>query len=237
MLKITWDTYEYRRHLSKYGCKYSYEDKCWVSYHNEEIIDFCIQNNLKFENYDKNVVLDEKREVEQKNIRARQKAENYRNRAENYEKKWDNETISQHERDFLSLWEPIKVWHHSEWRHRKLLERCRNKMDRQMDYYKTSNELERKAEYWENKKYRTEEEKIERKERAKSHFERALELWRSKYKIWDEYIWRHCCWIIEKINNKSVIIKWNVSWAKMKMDIAYSKDFDLFLKQTQNEKV
>jgi len=233
MLKITWDTYSYRRHLVKYGCKFSYEDKCRLTHHNEEIIDFCILTWLWFENFEADFNLDEEWEVKQKNIRAKQKAEKYQERALNYEKKWDGEQLGQHERDFLVLAEPIKIWHHSEWRHRKLLERSRRKMDKQMEYYKQSDELERKARYWENKKYTTEEEKEKKKEQTKNHWQRALDLWKSRYKIWDMYIWRHCSWIIEKINNKSVIIKWNNSWQSLKMDIAYSKDFDLLLKETQ----
>jgi hypothetical protein len=56
-------------------------------------------------------------------------------------------------------------------------------MDKQMEYYKQSDELERKARYWENKKYTTEEEKEKKKEQTKNHWQRALDLWKSRYKI------------------------------------------------------
>lgn len=235
MLKITWDTYPLRRHLAIYWAKFSYEDKCYLSNHNEEIIDFCIKHELKFENYDKDMVLDEKWEIEQKNLRAKQKAEKYINRAKNYETKWDNEQLWQYERDFLVLAEPVKIWHHSEWRHRKLLERSRRKMDKQHEFYKKSNELEWKAKYREKKVYKTKEDKEIKRELLKIKVNRALELRRNKYKVGDQYIWRHYNWFIEKINNKSVIIKVNNSWWSLKININYSKDFDLYLKMANDE--
>jgi len=232
LIKITWNTYLHRRELSRFGCKFSYSDKVWVWSKTGGVIDFCNNNNLDFEDYEKDIVLDEKFEVEQKNIRARQKAERYNNRAMQLEQKAENTIPTQQERDFLSLGEPIKVWHHSEWRHRKLIDRVRRTYDKQHELYKKSEENERKAKYRENKIYRTEEDKKMKKELAKVRMEQALQLRRDKYKIWDEYIGRHCCWIIEKINNRTVVIKWEVTGQLMKMDIAYSKDFDLFLKQT-----
>jgi len=64
-----------------------------------------------------------------------------------------------------------------------LIEKSRRTADKQCELYKNSEEAERKAKYWENKKYSTEEEKEAKKEKVKNHRQRALELWRSKYKI------------------------------------------------------
>ena len=54
-------------------------------------------------------------------------------------------------REFLSLGEPIKVGHHSEKRHRALVERNWNRMEKSMELEEKAKEAERKAEYWENK--------------------------------------------------------------------------------------
>ncbi|MEG1973080.1 MAG: DUF3560 domain-containing protein, partial [Oscillospiraceae bacterium] len=58
---------------------------------------------------------------------------------------------SQEDREFLSLGEPIKVGHHSEKRHRALIERNWNRMGKSVEFAEKSKEMEQKAEYWENK--------------------------------------------------------------------------------------
>lgn len=83
---------------------------------------------------------------------AQRKAEKYRNSAENRMKKSDQfYEASQEGREFLSLGEPIKVGHHSEKRHRALLERNWNRMEKSVEMANKAEEAERKAEYWENK--------------------------------------------------------------------------------------
>ena len=83
---------------------------------------------------------------------AERKAEKYKNASRNQAKK-SNEyyQASQEGREFLSLGEPIKVGHHSEKRHRALIERNANRMDKCLEFDKKSEESARKAEYWENK--------------------------------------------------------------------------------------
>jgi len=54
-------------------------------------------------------------------------------------------------RDFLSLCEPIKVGHHSEKRHRALIERNHNRMSKSVEFDKKAKELEYRAEYWKGK--------------------------------------------------------------------------------------
>lgn len=83
---------------------------------------------------------------------AQRKAERYNNCSENNIAKSENSYKASLEgREFLSLGEPIKVGHHSEKRHRALIERNRNRMDKSMEFLGKSKEAEQKAEYWENK--------------------------------------------------------------------------------------
>ena len=54
-------------------------------------------------------------------------------------------------KDFLVMGEPIKVGHHSEKRHRALIDRNWNRMEKSVESFKKAEEAERKAEYWESK--------------------------------------------------------------------------------------
>lgn len=51
-------------------------------------------------------------------------------------------------KDFLALGEPIKIGHHSERRHRALIERNHNRMDKAVQESKKSEEYLSRAEYW-----------------------------------------------------------------------------------------
>ncbi len=83
---------------------------------------------------------------------AQRKAERYSNAARNYAtKSAERFKVSQEGKEFLSLGEPIKVGHHSEKRHRALIERNWNRMEKSMEFAKKAEKAESKAEYWENK--------------------------------------------------------------------------------------
>ena len=83
---------------------------------------------------------------------AERKAEKYSNAMTNSIKK-SNEKMNaaQEGREFLSLAEPIKIGHHSEGRHRALIERNNGRMEKSMEYYNKAEEQKQKAEYWEEK--------------------------------------------------------------------------------------
>jgi hypothetical protein len=83
---------------------------------------------------------------------AKQKAERYQNWAAAREKK-SNEyyEASQEGKDFLVLAEPIKIGHHSEKRHRALIDRNWNRMAKSVENSKIAEQHESKAEYWERK--------------------------------------------------------------------------------------
>lgn len=58
---------------------------------------------------------------------------------------------SQEGKEFLSLGEPIKVGHHSEKRHRALIERNWNRMGKAVEFSDKAAVHESKAEYWEKR--------------------------------------------------------------------------------------
>ena len=84
--------------------------------------------------------------------RAKAKAERYSTWAGSAVKK-SNEyyEASQEGRDFLALAEPIKVGHHSEKRHRALIDRNWNRMGKSVAMTEKAGEHMSKAEYWESK--------------------------------------------------------------------------------------
>lgn len=80
-------------------------------------------------------------------------------RAERYEKAAINSTNkstefwkkSNKDKDFLSLAEPIKVGHHSEKRHRRVIEQAQNNMRKSVEFADKVEEQKSKAEYWASK--------------------------------------------------------------------------------------
>lgn len=83
---------------------------------------------------------------------AKQKAERLERAAINADKKSDSYYRASNEgADFLALGEPIKVGHHSEKRHRALIERNSNRMSKCVEYSKKSETYENRAEYWAHK--------------------------------------------------------------------------------------
>ena len=84
--------------------------------------------------------------------RAKAKAERLNGAAGNAEKKSNSYWEKSHEgKDFLSLGEPIKVGHHSEHRHRALIERNHNRMSKAMELKDVAATYEQRAKYWESK--------------------------------------------------------------------------------------
>ena len=84
--------------------------------------------------------------------RAKAKAERYANwatAAENKSTAYYN--ASQEGRDFLSLGEPIKVGHHSEKKHRALIDRNWNRIGKMVEETKKAEAHESKADYWAKK--------------------------------------------------------------------------------------
>lgn len=81
--------------------------------------------------------------------RAANKAEKLEGYAANAEKRSEKYYLaSQEGKDFLSLGEPIKVGHHSERRHRKLIERNWERMGKSVAEDEKAKEYQRRAEYW-----------------------------------------------------------------------------------------
>lgn len=83
---------------------------------------------------------------------AQRKAERYANSVANHTARSEHYLNASNEgKEFLSLGEPIKVGHHSEKRHRALLDRNWKRMEKSVEYAEKAKVAESKAAYWENK--------------------------------------------------------------------------------------
>ena len=83
---------------------------------------------------------------------AKLKAERLQRASMNAEKKSNQYWNAANEgADFLALGEPIKIGHHSEKRHRALIERNHNRMNKAVEYSKISESYESMVGYWEAK--------------------------------------------------------------------------------------
>ncbi len=81
--------------------------------------------------------------------RAKMKAEKYENWADSAENKSTQYyEASQEGKDFLSLAEPIKIGHHSEKKHRALIDRNWARMGKSVEFADKAKEHENKAAYW-----------------------------------------------------------------------------------------
>ena len=83
---------------------------------------------------------------------AKKRAEKLQTASVNAEKKSNQYFEASNEgRDFLLLGEPIKVGHHSEKRHRALIERNWNRMSKAVEFSKIAESYESRVSYWESK--------------------------------------------------------------------------------------
>ncbi len=84
--------------------------------------------------------------------RAKAKSERYEKWAQSAETKSTQYYEASNEgRDFLSLAEPIKIGHHSEKRHRALIDRNWARMGKSVEFSEKAEAHESKAEYWARK--------------------------------------------------------------------------------------
>lgn len=83
---------------------------------------------------------------------AKRKAEKLTKSAELREAKSDEYWKAADEgKDFLVLAEPIKIGHHSEKRHRALIQRNHDRMNKSVELQKEAEKYEQRAEYWASK--------------------------------------------------------------------------------------
>ncbi len=119
--------------------KYGQEHECMVFNKVAEVFPFYYYSIVRADGYN----------VQE---RAKAKAERLASWAASAEKKSDQYWEASNEgADFLRLAEPIKIGHHSEKRHRALIERNHNRMDKAIEFDKKAKGYESRIDYWESK--------------------------------------------------------------------------------------
>jgi len=201
---ITWNTYMIRRDLKTFWYKLDKDNDWWVwNILNEDIEKIIKDNDLFLE------------EIEDKELPKLSKLDYNILYAKKRLTKWDNKYLkniteaettrmSEGEREFLSLWEPIKIGHHSEKRHRKLYDKIDRDFERRWQAYKEAEDAEDKKEYWEEKLKMLEAQKKGTWKNAKQRKEERIEFIKSKIKVWDKILYNRVECIILKINKKTI---------------------------------
>lgn len=83
---------------------------------------------------------------------AKRRAERHMKSSANAEKKSDQYYAKSNEHSaFLSLGEPIKIGHHSEKRHRRIIELAHNNMGKSVEFSNKAIDYKDKAAYWESR--------------------------------------------------------------------------------------
>ena len=83
---------------------------------------------------------------------AKKRAEKLQTASTNADKKSTEYWLkSNKDSGFLSLAEPIKVGHHSEGRHRRIIEQANNNMSKSVEFSDKAESYESRVSYWENK--------------------------------------------------------------------------------------
>ena len=151
---ITGNTYPHRRTMRAAGALFDRDEKGYIAAHdNQAARDAAGAAGLDVVEYD---ATDEQltpatgerlRQIRQE--KRDRYAERLRDRADAADRRANeaHNKISQGERDFLALAEPIKIGHHSERRHRKLIERYGNAMDKACTEAREAEKLRSKADW------------------------------------------------------------------------------------------
>jgi len=210
-----------RRDIKSAGGKWSKEDEGWlIKTITLELKEFLKSKGDVYIEEIEDKELPHMEKIDYQIARAEKKIEQWKNRKSTAIRKYDEEeqkySTLTNNGDLALLTEPIKVWHHSEGRHRRLwdrIERTREKRYGEGGYVDQENTAQYKIEYWQNELKRLQKKKSWEWKNAKERKLAEIERIREKINVWD-YIDTHFgSWKIEKINKKTVRIEgksWNI---------------------------
>lgn len=207
MYLITWETYLLRREIKSLWYKWSKDDNWWI-WTNKNIKEILNNNSKVYMEEIENKELPEMTKLDYEIAYAKKRLEKWENKQEKKELESQTTSLSQVERDFLRLWEPVKIWHHSQRRHEKLLEKVNKDWERRWQAHKEAEEAEDKKEYWEEKLKELEAKKNWTWKNAKQTKQEKIEYIKSNIKVWDKVMYmRQICKVL-KINKNTIFTDW-----------------------------
>ncbi|ASY64466.1 hypothetical protein SJ05684_c30420 [Sinorhizobium sojae CCBAU 05684] len=177
---ITGDTYTHRRVLRTNGAIFDYSEKAYIIAANkaEAVTAYALEQGLIVEPYEaREEQITEAAGERLREIRQARK-DRYRERLLKQAEAADKRAhkahgrIGDHERDFLRLGEPVKIGHHSERRHRALIDRFNKAFETEMTERTEANKLRQKAKWLEPARVKGDAERQREEERqARSNIE------------------------------------------------------------------
>ena len=203
MVKISGNTYPHRGALRGFGALFNYDEKAYFCVLSENVQQYCRDNDLEIESVEFDIIKvtpatgEDLRAIRQAKIDRRK--ERLYERAERATARASKHNLSSVESDFLSLMEPVKVGHHSERPHRKLLDRAQTKMTKRCKEYSYANELIDRADSMQKAAIKGDAENARDKKRA------AFDEKFKEGSIVFSYAWGDC--EIIKMNKKSVRVR------------------------------
>lgn len=204
MKLITGETYIIRRQIKSFWYKWDWENKGWIWNNiSDELQKLINDNNLSIEDIE-DKELPELTKLDYDIAYVKKRLEKWEVKQEKKEIESQTTRMSEQERWFLRLWEPIKIWHHSEKRHRKLCEKMDRDWERRWLAYKEAEEAENKKKYWEEELKILEAKKNWTWLNAKEKKQKTIDLIKSKINVWDKCFYNRTECIIEKINKNTV---------------------------------
>lgn len=229
-LLISGDTYPHRRTLSNLGAMFDYTLKAYIANDSEPMQAFLATVPTLEQSPHQDIILNEAFEVSQKNAKSQIRADKLEAKAKRLANLSDSTNPPQHVKDFLSLGEPIKIGHHSEWRHRRTIEKYNATLNKKYNLQKESEEAQRLADYYRSQTFRTTEEKETLKTKAKTIQALACKLYAQAHKPGDLYDGWHqqTPRIIAKVNKTTVTLD---TWSKW--EISYDKAFPAYVTQAK----
>lgn len=223
MYLITWETYLKRKQIKSFWWIWDKDNIWWILKEKTEEIDYFIQENDKIYIEEiKNKELPKFNKLDYEIEKAKKRIEKWSNKQHKETTKSETSILNKTEKDFLKLGEPIKIWHHSEKRHRKLINKVDRDIGQRVEAYKKAENANNKREYWEEKLQTLEDKKNWVYKNAKEKKEERIEKIKEQIKIWDicYYWWKKCT--ITKINKKTI----RVNEFSFAIDIDFIEKFD-----------
>lgn len=217
---IIWNTYLLRKEIkAKFKAFRNPEYKWWAVESEFGVIEYCKDNWLDIVESEWNIERMDRDDIRIE--KAKKRIWLWDKKADKFEKIAEKSDVSKQERDFLSLAEPIKIWHHSEKRHRKLIEKARKKMDQRVKAYDEKENAEDKKEYRENELKRLQDKKEWKRKNADERRKELIEKTKNSISVWSTVyrFWHEC--IVVKKNEKSAKIK-KVNDIEILWSVAYN---------------